>query len=137
MPESDAPEIHESIVDQLDRIKAFLELDQDAELAHAMGIRPNLYAKWRMGQQPAFHTIRDALNRVGIRLDYLANPGNLPEDFQIDESRRRQDSDVGALRVRIRERDERIEELERVLQGFIQTWNEVQTLFPGESGPGK
>lgn len=137
MLESNTHEIHESIIDQLERIKAFLDIKQDAEFAYAMGIRPNQYAKWRMGQQPAFHTIRDAINRLGIRLDYLANPGNLPEDFQVDEPHRQHDIDIGALRVQLYERDRRIEELERVLQTFIQTWNGVRDLFPEDAVPEK
>ena len=137
MPEPDAPEIHESIVDQLERIKVFFGFEHNADFAHAMGIRPNQYAKWRMGQQPAFHTIRDAMNRLGMRIDYLANPGNLPKDFRVDEPRRKQDIDIGALRVQIHERQRRIEELEQILQTFIQTWNDAQNLFPGDSGPGK
>ena len=128
---------HESIVDQLERVKAFLGFGQDADFANAMGIRPNQYAKWRRGQQPAFHTIRDAMNRLGMRIDYLANPGNLPEDFRIDEARRERDIDIGSLRVELQDRERRIEELERVLQNFIRTWSEVQDLLPGDAVPRK
>ena len=137
MLESDARESQESIVDQLERIKALLGIEQDADFANAMGIRPNQYAKWRRGQQPSFHTIRDAMNRLGMRLDYLANHGNLPEDFRVDEPQRTRDIDIGSLRVRLRERDRRIEELERILQTFIQTWSEVRDLFPRDAEPRK
>lgn len=137
MPESDAREIQESIIDQMERVKTFLGFEQDADFANAMGIRPNRYAKWKRGQHSAFHTVRDALNRIGIRLDYLANPGNRPEDFLVDEAKRKQDTDIGSLRVQLRERERRIKELERILQNFIQTWNEVRDLLPEDDEPRK
>ena len=79
--------------------------------------------------------MRDAMNTIGIRLDYLAHPGNLPEDFLVDQPRHERELDVGSLRVQLHESRRQIAELERVLRNAVQMWHEIEDIVPEDFEP--
>ena len=135
MSDRDEEELHEPIIDQLDRIKAYLGFVNDNEFAIALGVRPNVYSKWRRGQKPTFHVICNGMRRVGIRLDYFMAPGRLPEDYMIDKAALQRDVDIGSLRVGIEQREKRITELEGALNQAIATWRDIRRLLPSDVPP--
>lgn len=135
MSDRDEEELHEPIIVQLDRIKAYLGFANDAEFAIALGVRPNVYSKWRRGQKPAFHVICNGMRRIGIRLDYFMAPGRLPEDYVVDKAALQRDVDIGSLRVGIAQRDKRITELEGALNQAIATWRDIRRLLPSDVPP--